>query len=107
MTKADLAIIDKFAGSQGIDILNTRAFKIDGKYVLTVGSISSEKSKKDIDFEGNKFDITYGEFAPYLEETLYYMKEAAKYCANETQEKMCQKYIEHLESGDIDAHKDS
>jgi len=40
MTKEDLKIIDAFAASKNIDILNTRAFKKDGKYILTVGSIS-------------------------------------------------------------------
>jgi hypothetical protein len=75
MTKEDLAIIDKFAASQNIDILNTRAFKKDGKYILTVGSIQvNQKSKKDVEYEGNKFDINYGEFGPYLEETQYYMQ---------------------------------
>jgi hypothetical protein len=39
-----------------------------------VGSISKLGTQKDIDFKGNKFDINYGEFAPYLEECNYYLK---------------------------------
>lgn len=57
LTKEDLKIVDKFAESQKIDILNTRAFKKDGKYILTVGSISTAQSKTDVEFEGHKFDI--------------------------------------------------
>ena len=44
MTKEDLALVDKFAASQNIGILNTRAFKKDDKYILTVGSIDEQAS---------------------------------------------------------------
>ena len=81
MTKTDLALVDKFAASQNIDILNTRAFKKDGKYILTVGSTKVET--RAIEFEGSSFEIKYGEFGPYLEETVMYLKEALKYVANE------------------------
>ena len=83
MTKTDLALVDKFAAAQGIDILNTRAFKKDGKYILTVGSAKVES--KTMDFEGSSFEIQYGEFSPYMEETVMYLKEALKYVANENQ----------------------
>ena len=83
MTKTDLALVDKFAAAQGIDILNTRAFKKDGKYILTVGS--TKVHSKTVEFEGSSFEIAYGEFAPYLEETVMYLKEALKYVANENQ----------------------
>ena len=73
MTKEDLAKVDKFAASQNIDVLNTRAFKQGDKYILTVGSIDKTKSQTDIEFEGNKFDISYGEFNPYLKECHYYV----------------------------------
>jgi dipeptidyl-peptidase-3 len=105
MTKVDLALVNKFAESQKIDILNTRAFKEDGKYILTVGSAA--KSTKTVEYEGNTFEIKYGEFSPYMEECVSYLKEALKYAGNENQEKMIEKYIEHFESGDITAHKES
>lgn len=44
MTKVDLALVRDFLKEKDIDILNTRAFKRDGKYLITVGSISSAKS---------------------------------------------------------------
>ena len=86
MIKEDLVIIKLFLAEHKIDVLNTRAFKEDGKYVITVGSISKEGSKSDVEFKGYTFDIRYGEFAPYLEECNAYLTEALKYCANETQE---------------------
>ena len=84
MTKEDLALTKEFLDDQKIDILNTRVFKKDdGKFVVTVGSIKSDHSKKDVEFKGTKFDVNYGEFSPYLEECNLYLSEALKYCANE------------------------
>ena len=56
----------------------------DNKFVITVGSISKNGSKSDVEFKGNKFDINYGEFSAYLSETNEHLKQALKYCANET-----------------------
>lgn len=95
-SKADLTLIKEFLIDQKLDVLTTRAFKEDNKFVITAGSISKERSKADIEFKGQKFDIKYGEFAPYLEECRNYIKEALKYCANPTQEEMLKKYISHF-----------
>ena len=57
MTKKDLALIKLFLAEHKIDVLTTRAFKEDGKYVITVGSVSKEGSKTDIEFKGQKFNI--------------------------------------------------
>ena len=67
-------MVKEFLDSQKIDVLNTRAFKKDERYIITVGSISKLGTKKEIEFKGKKFDINYGEFAPYLEECNYYLK---------------------------------
>ena len=107
MKKEDLQLVKEFLIDQKIDILNTRAFKKADKYVITVGSISKDGSKTGVEFKGQKFDINYGEFSPYLVECNTYLKEALKYCANETQEKMVQKYIDHYQTGNIETHKDS
>ena len=74
MTKQDLALVKEFLDEQKIDVLTTRAFKEDGKYVVTVGSATKNGSKSGVDFKGSKFDIRYGEFSPYLEECNYYLK---------------------------------
>ena len=88
MTKGDLKLVQDFLKNQSIDILNTRAFKRNGKYLITVGSISDAKSKKDLDFKGHKFDVQYGEFSEYLKESNLYIKEALKYAANDNQTQM-------------------
>ena len=57
MVASDLALVKEFLIDQKIDILNTRAFKKADRMVITVGSISSEGSKTDVEFKGQKFDI--------------------------------------------------
>ena len=39
MTKDDLELVKRFLKSQNINVLNTRAFKKEDKFVITVGSI--------------------------------------------------------------------
>jgi len=52
MTKEDLALVLEFADSKNLNLLNTRAFKENGKIVITVGSIDTEKTQKGIEFKG-------------------------------------------------------
>lgn len=101
-----MTLVKEFLVDQKIDILITRAFKEYGGYTITVGSVSSEKSKQ-VEFKGNKFNIEYGEFSPFLAECNMYLNEALKYCANETQKKMLRHYISSFEHGSIDDHKNS
>ena len=70
INKEDLKVIKEFSEEQKIDILNTRAFKEGEKFIVTVASIETKNSKKNIDFKGKKFDIEYGEFSEYLKETV-------------------------------------
>lgn len=75
--------------------------------MITVGSISTDGSEAGIAFQDATFSIQYGEFAPYLEEMNKYLKKALNYVANENQQRMIEKYIEHYQTGSIDTHKDS
>ena len=64
----------EFLAQEKIDVLTTRTFKENGKYIIKVGSISAFKSKLDIDFKGKNFDIQYGDFSPYLRECNFYLQ---------------------------------
>lgn len=76
-----------------MSLLNTRAFKQSDKhFLITVGSIDNKASKKNIKFNGNLFDIKYGEFSSYLKETNMYLKKAMNYTANDNQRRMLQLY---------------
>jgi len=102
-----LALVQDCLKQEKIDILNTRAFKEkDGSFTITVGSINTDKDRF-VDCKGSKFNIKYGEFAPYLEECNFYLKHALKYAANQNQADMVQLYIDHYQTGDIETHKDS
>jgi len=84
MTKEDLNKVKTFCTAQGVDRLNTRAFKEDGTIIVTVGSVETYRTKRGIEFEGQKFDLVYGEFSAYLKESRDYLREAWKYSANAT-----------------------
>lgn len=88
ITKEDLKVVKAFLAEHKIDVLNTRVFKYDGKFVLTVGSINQDSTRKNVDFQGHRFDINYGEFAVYLEECNYYLKKALDHCENDIQYQM-------------------
>lgn len=76
-----------------MSLLNTRAFKIsDGHYMITVGSIDNKLSRKGLEYNGNKFDIKYGEFGGYLKEVNMYLKKAMNFTANDHERKMLQLY---------------
>lgn len=85
LTTEDLAVVKEFLVDQKLFIENTRAFKEGEKLIVTVGSINADRSQQDIDFKGRKFDLVFGEFAPYMKECNLYLKEAVKYCSNDNQ----------------------
>lgn len=66
INKVDLQLIKEFLEFQKVDILNTRAFKENNKFIITVGSVQSNNTKRNISFKGKMFDLEYGEFSSYL-----------------------------------------
>ena len=82
MNKADLKLVKEFLDANKIDVQNTRVFLENGRYVITVGSIDTTKSRKGIQFKGKIFDIEYGEFAEYLKLTVQNLEKAIPYAAN-------------------------
>lgn len=106
MNKNDLKEIKSFMKAQNMSLLNTRAFKMSDKhYLITVGSIDNKHSKKNIKYNGNLFDIKFGEFGGYLKEVNMYLKKAMNYTANDHQRRMLQLYQQHFMWGDIEDHK--
>ena len=68
ITREDLDLVHEFARSNKFDLQNTRIFKEDGRFKITVGSIKEDSSRYGLEFKGHTFDIVYGEFSPYLRE---------------------------------------
>jgi hypothetical protein len=84
MTKSDLKLIKSFLESQNISPLNTRAFKRDDShFIISVGSISTKSSKKDINFQGKKFDLEFGEFSEFLTQVNQNLEKAIEFAAND------------------------
>lgn len=82
MRKEDLNLVKEFLDEQKIDVLNTRVFLENGRYIVTVGSIDTSKSKKGIQFKGKIFDLEYGEFSEYLKMVVENLGKAIPYAAN-------------------------
>jgi len=72
MTSKDLSLVREFLKSEKIDALNTRAFKREYGFEITVGSI--EVKSVDFNFSDKLFKVNYGEFAPYLDDMNYNLK---------------------------------
>ena len=76
MSPEDLSLIKVFLKKEGINLLNTRAFKLDAKkFEVTIGSIDTEKSRV-VNFEDVSISLRYGEFSPYLSQVIYYLQKA-------------------------------
>jgi dipeptidyl-peptidase-3 len=82
MTSDDLKLVRDFLKSEGIDALNTRVFKRENMFEVTVGSVQI-KTEAYL-FNEIKFEVRFGEFAPYLAEMNLNLKRAIEYAANET-----------------------
>lgn len=83
LDQAELDLVLEFLQNEKLDVLNTRAFKLpDGSITITVGSISTEGSR-EVEFNNVKFNVKFGEFAPYLQEMNYYLERAKTYAAND------------------------
>lgn len=108
MTKDDLAKVQGFMKHMNMSLLNTRAFKVHkGHYLITIGSIDTQDSRKDIEFKGDKFDLKFGEFSNYLKEVNMYLKKAMNYTNNDHERRMLQLYQQHFMWGDMNDHKES
>ena len=93
MKKDDLKLVKEFLDANKIDVLNTRVFLENGRYVVTVGSIDTSKSRKGIQFKGKTFDLEYGEFADYLKLTVENLQKAIPYAGNQREKDMINWYI--------------
>lgn len=52
-------------------------------FTITVGSIDSSKSTKDMKYKDAIFDLEYGEFSSFLKDVNKNLEKAKEYAANE------------------------
>lgn len=83
MKKEDLKLVKEFLDNEEINILNTRAFKVDDRnFIISVGSINEDKNKI-VSFKDKQFELRYGEFKEYLKEVNANLNKAIPFSANE------------------------
>lgn len=111
--EADAEISAKFMDSLGISPYNTRLFKAaDGTYTVRLASATVEagddavgKLCKEHTFEGSKFVVQRGDYAPLMQRVVKNLQDGLPHVANPTQKAMLECYIESFQLGSIDAHK--
>lgn len=109
MTSKDIALVQRCLEAHHIRSENTRVAKLgDNRYCVRVASAHvSPTPVSEFESEGAQISICDGGFSAYLTKVIQHLREARKWAANETQERMIDAYIKHFEYGDIEDHKES
>lgn len=106
VSKDEIKAVQAYLESKGQDALNTRLFKVDGKYELRVASAKASRETIDVPNLG-AVEVVHGDFAQQMKEIADELERAIPFAANEHQTKMLEAYVRHFRSGDIDEHKES
>eukprot|EP00931_Biecheleriopsis_adriatica_P029224 TRINITY_DN17381_c0_g1_i1.p1 TRINITY_DN17381_c0_g1~~TRINITY_DN17381_c0_g1_i1.p1 ORF type:complete len:737 (+),score=131.69 TRINITY_DN17381_c0_g1_i1:84-2294(+) len=113
--EADADVSAKFMDSIKISPYNTRLFKAeDGNYtVMLASSLSGAgddavgKLCKEHNFEGKKFIVSRGDYAPLMGRVVDSLKDALPFAANDEQKNMLERYIDSFSTGSIEEHKNA
>lgn len=110
----DASLAGRFLDSVGLSPYNTRLFKDPDTGAYTVRLASAKEGPgddavgqlcRDHEFEGKKFVVHRGDYAPLMARVVEGLKQATPHTANAEQSAMLETYIESFELGSIDAHK--
>ena len=105
-TEKESNFVQEFLQSSDIDPLNTRVLKISPtQYKVLI--CSKKHSTKKFEYKNVRFELVYGDFSNTMGNMITYLEKCLPCVANNHQEQMIQKYIEHFLNGDVHAHKDS
>jgi dipeptidyl-peptidase-3 len=112
--ESDADLSARFLESLNLSPYNTRLFKMDGRYIVLLASAvegpgDDEVGKlcKEHTFEGQKFEVRRGDYAPLMKRVLEGLERAKASAANEHQEGMMVRYMESFNLGSINAHKEA
>ncbi|XP_046826415.1 dipeptidyl peptidase 3 isoform X1 [Vespa crabro] len=120
-THEDAELVNRFMQSKGLESYNARCFKSvissndsennknTNLYEIRLASELEEDDPKitlaqEI-FEGVIFNITRGDYNTILKLVNENLEKAKEYAANETEQKMLEKYIDHFKTGSLQDHK--
>lgn len=114
ITKAEVEEVNEALASRNIMPENTRVEKVsDSEFVVHVASALTDGNvegydKNGISFAGGKhLSFKFGDHSAEFKKIVENLKEAKKYVANDTEDRMLQHYIDSFETGSMQAHKKS
>lgn len=106
ITESDAKFIQEFLESIDTSSLNTRVIKqSDDFYQILISSYNSYG--KSYEYKGKKIVLLFGDFNEFNYKLIQNLKEAAKFTANEHQDKMLKAYIKHFTEGNVKDHIES
>lgn len=104
-TKQDALFIGKFLIANKITTSNTRIVKLSNTEYQVKIAASLDSFQKAFVFENVTVHVSTGDYAKRFQNIMDNLKKAQQYCANETEKKMLQKYIEHFQYGCVADHE--
>eukprot|EP00053_Salpingoeca_punica_P013300 m.119961 g.119961 ORF g.119961 m.119961 type:complete len:739 (-) comp16167_c0_seq2:171-2387(-) len=116
-TKADAENVQAVMVKHNISGYNTRLFKQPSpdaptktRYQLRVASAVAKAGpvfeNEDKAGSWDRIEVVFGDHAPFMQRIVDNLKQALRYAANETEQKMIQAYIKCFAEGDIEDHKE-
>ncbi|XP_076638699.1 dipeptidyl peptidase 3 isoform X2 [Colletes latitarsis] len=116
-TEKDADLINEFMQEKGLESYNARCFKTADKiagnmdtYEIRLASVKTDDDSNitlaEEVFKNAKFKIKRGDYSKLLIPVVDNLQKAMEYAANETEKNMLNKYIEHFNTGSLQAHKD-
>ena len=113
-TDKDAELVNEFMQKKGLESYNARCFKTTAgnidTYEIRLACVKTDNDPHitlpEETFQNAKFKITRGDYSKLLVSVVENLRKAKEYAANEIEKNMLDKYIEHFETGSLQAHKD-
>lgn len=129
LMRAELDLVQEWMVHQGIEAWNTRVWRIDSdssgatvegltqqdgsksgglpQFELRIASALKQPRESHV-YQGRFIiHVTYGDHDEELAEVVQHLKRGLPYAGNDDQVAMLQSYVQHFETGSIEAHKES
>jgi dipeptidyl-peptidase-3 len=109
VTNEDIKLVQEFLNKEKINPLNTRLFKDEnGDFRLVVAAAEDDIATKSYELDnGQKIQVSYNDFQPYMNKIAQAIRDATPYVANDTQKQMLEQYYTSFRNGSVDAHIES
>ncbi|KAI8342803.1 peptidase family M49-domain-containing protein [Chlamydoabsidia padenii] len=106
VTKDDIKRVQAYLEKVNIDALNTRLFKSDKGFTLTIAS-ANKKHEEHVLEDGMPLNVVYGDFSKQMAKVNQHILASLSVAANKNQENMLKAYHNSFQSGSIEDHMES